>query len=204
MRGMRSVQSSLVVAFMVLGFILITPPNASAWSADVALQQDTITSASGGNRSIDIAVTNDWVLSYMVEYVNVTIDWPGGPVNKSASGTPRGVQPGNAFYPYLSVQVPTPSNGSASYHVFVTVTATDHQNATYSNTYALIITVVPPEPPDVLEGGTVFFGLPLLICGGLIVALVVVVIVVLVVVLTTRRRQEIVVMMPQQDMRFKR
>jgi len=102
------------------------------------------------------------------------------------------------------VLVPTPPNGTASYHAFVTLTADDHQNSTYSDTYVLIITVAPLEPPGILEGGTFFTGLPFLICGGLIVAFVIVLIVVLVVVLAGRRRQqEIVVVMPQQDMRFK-
>jgi hypothetical protein len=203
---MEIMQLSLVVAFMVIGLVLLTPSNVRGWSADVTLWQDTVTS--GTNQTISIAVTDDWVLDYTIEYVNVTIDWPGGPVNRSASGTPCQVWPGDpwavVYFFDLNVLVPTPPNGTANYHVFVTLTADDHQNSTYSDTYVLIITVVPLEPPGTLEGGTFFFGLPLLICGGLVVALVVVLIVVLVVVLAGRRRQqEIVVVMPQQDMRFK-
>ena len=93
--------------FALCGLLLAAPfsEEVAAWEATV--RSETTSVIAGRNLTFGVAFQNAGLYGISIESALLTIDWPGGPANASASGLPSGLGSGGGRTISWAVSVPS-------------------------------------------------------------------------------------------------
>lgn len=194
---MRNSMLAGLLAFLMVGLSL-TSPYSGAWDATVTFQAPLV--ASGHDAAMSVSVRNTWVREIRLMHVNLSTDWPGGPENLSASGTPSGLPPGNSVFFQWIVSVPAALEDGSLYHARVDIDAREYAedghllNVSTSHFWVFNMTIRSgPNTNDSGNGTTTFLGITLwsltgFLCAGLLLLVALLVLLLIIRVFRPRNR----------------